>query len=234
MAENGKAIEAALQGLVERAVGFGWRTESQRRAAVDLLVGLNALAAALRPGAAGDKVAGAMRGLAHCITKLAAGRRGGRQFVVEMMAGLRELAVESGISQVGAELRKAAVPGGGHRRGDFAVTYVVRKARSGEERLFEQREGSRKSLSASKADYGAAIKAMADFDRPAKFSELWDRFVANGGTEASSQYPLRVVLRFWQSLSPPLIAKQRARFSMDDADGWDRLAQQAWIAARGR
>lgn len=46
------------------------------------------------------------------------------------------------------------------------MIYLVRKGRGGQERLVEHREGSRKSLSATRKDYNAAIKAITEFDEP--------------------------------------------------------------------
>ena len=107
------------------------------------------------------------------------------------------------------------------------MTYLVRKGRGGQERLVEQRAGLRKSLSATRKDYNAAIKASTEFDEPVKFKNLWERFVAHGGGDIGSQYPLRVILRFWRSSEPALITKNKTCY-LCKSRGFTTRATKAW------
>jgi hypothetical protein len=96
---------------------------------------------------------------------------------------------------------------------------------------------ARGSMRVPESDYLAAVKAFSgEATKDFKFDAILAKFEANGGQAVASQYPLRVVLRFWRSFDPPLIAKNNARYRMI-ASGFDefgRLATAAWVKANDR
>ncbi len=221
-------IRNVLRGMVERVVNYGWRTDEQRETAVAVLTGINHIAGMLSDGRKNEAaVAAKVDSLVELITRLAGSRHGRQQFLVDMLTGLSDLVVKAGIHGAATKAAKLRNASSVHRRGDFEVTYLVRKGRGGQERLVEHREGSRKSLSATRKDYGAAIKAITEFDEPVNFKNLWERFVAHGGGDIGSQYPLRVILRFWRSSEPSLITKNKTCY-LAKSRGFTGRATKAW------
>jgi hypothetical protein len=226
------------QGLLDRTVGrivaAGWQDDQQRLAVADVLAGLTRLAGAAGGGqAAGPSAAAAANAINEVIraaTRLA-DLTGDRTALLELISDLNRFAATVGIWQAGsagAMVSGQPTPRSGHRRADFTVTYSVRKRRDGQEVLFEEREGGRKSFAVTRKDYDAAVAALAELDQPVKFNDLYARFVAHGGSDVQSKYPLRMTLRFWLSGSRPVATKRRARIVAADAiapkaaDAWER------------
>jgi hypothetical protein len=160
---------------------------------------------------------------------------GNRTTLLELIIDLNRFAATLGIWQAGPA--DAMAPGQPtarprHRRADFTVTYRVRKRRDGQEVLFEEREGGRKNFAVTRKDYDAAVAALAELDQPVKFNDLYARFVAHGGSDVPSKYPLRVILRFWSSGSPPVATKRRARIAaagaiaQKAADAWEQVKRE--------
>jgi hypothetical protein len=160
---------------------------------------------------------------------------GDRTALLELISDLNRFAATVGIWQAGpagATVSGLSIPRFGHRRADFTVTYRVRKRRDGQEVLFEEREGGRKNFAVTRKDYDAAVAALAELDLPVTFNDLYTRFVAHGGSDVKSRYPLRVVLRFWLSGSPPLATKRRAR--VEPSHDFKSSVANAWHEASRR
>lgn len=211
--------------LIARAVRFAAARPTKRDALADLTLRLaRLLALTSRRGLA--EVADDARTFA---TEMFAGDRRAAQFLAETVADLDRLAP-----------RRAPKPPPRPvaRRGDFGLVYAVVKTGEGE-LLVEAREGEmaagpRKGFRVTRADYDAAIAALAGAKEPLKFGDLHKRFVKAGGQDVPSQYPLRTVLRFWRLQEPPLVEKERARYSAADPLGFSRLAAKAWKRAHAR
>jgi len=124
-----------------------------------------------------------------------------------------------------------------HRRGKFGMTYLIRR-RSGVEQLVEHRAeaetAKRCNFYVSRSDYVAATRAMAEVREPIGFQQLHDLYVKHGGRNLRSGFPLRVVLRFWRALDPPLIQRRRARYSPAiEPSVFEDRANEAWRSIGG-
>lgn len=115
------------------------------------------------------------------------------------------------------------------------VDYRVRSV-DGSLFLIEKRS-NRDDMRVPQSDYLAAIQAFSIGDQPdLKFKDLIAGFEANGGQAVPSQYPLRIVLRFWRSLSPPLVVRENARYRFTPIDfaEFQTLAMAAWEEVNDR
>jgi hypothetical protein len=118
-----------------------------------------------------------------------------------------------------------------HRSGSDVV-YQVR-CFEGNAYLVERRSGG-DSMRIPQSDYLAAVNSFSDTGASLLgFSDLIARFEANGGQAVPSQYPLRIVLRYWRSLEPPLVVRESARYRCTTYDfaEFQEMAVSAWDAA---
>ena len=98
------------------------------------------------------------------------------------------------------------------QRGAFNIDYFMLEE-SSVCYLLEKRE-RRKNVRVPESDYQAVVAALADsIEKPAKFGELFEQFVKHGGQNVPSKYPLRVVLRYFRTLDPPLVVKKGVRYA---------------------
>lgn len=116
-------------------------------------------------------------------------------------------------------------------RGRARTTYTIRKGARGV-RLAESREGVEKKFYVTRQDYDAAVEALARTAADgASFDEIHQSFLEQGGSETTSGYPLRVVIRFLRSRTPPLVEGLRRNYRITCPPREFRyLAEQAWEA----
>ncbi|MEE9297088.1 MAG: hypothetical protein V3W34_19275 [Phycisphaerae bacterium] len=93
--------------------------------------------------------------------------------------------------------------------------------------LVEYREGGRQPFCCPRQVYEAVAAALGSLGRPAQFEEL----LAVAGKRlkgAPADYLLRVCLRFWQSVDPPLVHKDRTHYSAIGSGKFENAARRAW------
>ncbi len=224
--------EALLTQMVERTARVTL-VKKQRNALVDILVNLNRLAAAIGVQA---KLAPASRKIADRLVDNLGdllhdtqGRLNYGDYVIEMMVDLNRLAEITGIWK---EPKESPHPKQGTRLAKAKLSYhLKRKGKS--LRMVEQPDesGERFGFEMSKDDYAAAVSALSGaVGKPTKYDALSERFVNHGGQDSHSDHLLRVALRFWRLVDPPLIQKERTKYSpvAETIKEFRRQAKQAW------
>ena len=113
------------------------------------------------------------------------------------------------------------------KRGGATVQYVVEQGANGET-LTERREGgTAKPIRCPKAIYDAMVKVLSEADRPLPLDEI----IAAVGTALHDQPPdfqVRVPLRLWMQVEPPLVMRNRARYRAVDAADFKGKSSQLW------
>ena len=128
----------------------------------------------------------------------------------------------------------------GHRRNyphrqDSKVEYCV--VEGDEIAYLVERRASGDSMRVPESDYMAAIKTFSgESITERRFDALIASFESYGGQAVASHYPLRIVLRFWRSLDPPLIVRQNAlyRMTVNAFAEFEGQAMAAWNDASDR
>lgn len=93
--------------------------------------------------------------------------------------------------------------------------------------LVEYREGGRQPFCCPRQVYEAVAVALGSLGRPAQFEEL----LAMAGKRwkaTPADYLLRVCLRFWRSVTPPLVHKDRTHYRAIGAGKFENAARRAW------
>ena len=112
-------------------------------------------------------------------------------------------------------------------RGEADVEYVVEDTVNGMA-LTERRLGGRAHpFRCPKSVYEALAKVMSESDRALPLDEL----VATVGEVLGDQppdYQVRVPLRFWMHVEPPLVQRNRARYRATDAKKFANATRKLW------
>ncbi len=224
--------EILLTQMVQRTAQVTL-VKKQRNALIDILVNLNRLAAAIgvqaKPAPESRKIAdGLVENLGELLYDTQ-GRLNYGDYVIEMMADLNRLAE---IMSIWKEPKTSPQPKQGTRLAQAKLSYHL-KRKGKALRLVEQPEesGGRFGFEMSKDDYSAAVSALSRaVGNPTKYEVLSERFVNHDGENSHSDHLLRVALRFWRLVDPPLIKKERTKYSpmAETAKEFRRQAKQVW------
>lgn len=108
-------------------------------------------------------------------------------------------------------------------------SYRVRRMLEGPTLIEEPIDGT--PFHVRHTDYQATVRALEEVAcvSPAKFSEIYERFVALGGKDVVSKYPVRVTLRFLRSRTPALVCGKRRYYQAQNiGEGFAAEAEKAW------
>jgi hypothetical protein len=105
-------------------------------------------------------------------------------------------------------------------------SYAIEK-RGRDALLVEYREGGRQPFCCPKQIHDAIAAAIDSLGRPAQFGEL----LAVTGKRLKlvpAEYLVRTCLRFWQSVDPPLVRKDRTYYGATGQAKFENAARRAW------
>ena len=128
------------------------------------------------------------------------------------------------------ELIAGASRGG---RGEADIEYIVEDSVNGPVLTEYRRAGKAHPFRCPKAIYDATVQVLAVANRAMPLDEI----VAQVGQVLGSHpadYQVRVPLRLWMNVAPPLVVRMRARYSATDAKSFNRTAKTLWADLRPR
>lgn len=121
----------------------------------------------------------------------------------------QELVAEKG----GAQARPS-------KRGDAEIEYRVEKTTAGETLAEHRTSGASQPFRCPRPVYDAIAQVLASATGPLPLEDIAAAVAAKAGV-TPGDYQLRVPLRLWLSVTPPLIVRHRARY---------RAADQAFLS----
>lgn len=153
-------------------------------------------------------------------------------FVTEMMRDCNELGL---VGQIWpgpeAQVSTQAVNSTKRQRTGRGIIYFRRTDPDGQIVLAESRPHAQaRDFLISQSDYKRAVNALATVAAkdPVKFPVLYEAFAED---YQPSEYVLRVLLRFWRSLTPPLIERESSRYrAVGSATKFRAATKAAWDA----
>lgn len=220
--------QKCLERIVKRTAHLSLASQVDTDHASEVLVATNRLAASLGTDRAPSEAAALeVQRLVEAVLTVGESEQLG-DYVTECIRDINAIASTIRIWDASGHGRNKP-----HRK-DSEVDYLVR---SFDGRLFlVEKRSNRDDMRVPQPDYLAAIQAFSTEPQPSlKFNDLVARFEENGGQAVPSKYPLRVVLRFWRSLAPPLVVRENARYRYTPCDfaEFQKLAMSAWSEASG-
>jgi len=109
-----------------------------------------------------------------------------------------------------------------------AAVYAVELGRNKEKMLTERRHGGQsKPHRCSRSLYEAVVNVFAASDKPLSVQDIVDGIEKATG-DRSEEFRVRVPLRLWLDVVPPLIRKHRARYRCDDSNNFKAHALEVW------
>lgn len=213
-----------IEQMSAAAVRLAVAAPDQADGVAQVLMHLNQLSAILGGAEHAGDPRRVLNSLYAQLGKLAAGGEQQAEAIHKIVGLLNQLAATGKIYARPVSPRKPKAPSS-----DTAPTYLIRTSSRGQ-RLIEHRPASDNDFYVTAEDFRAAIQALVNTATPnVNFDPLYKAFLAAGGTNVKSAYPLRVVLRFLRSQKPPLIAGQRGQYTMTmPAEKFRKKARQAW------
>lgn len=138
-----------------------------------------------------------------------------------------ERILERGISQIEvAELPNVARRA--DRSGEEQVIYVVDQDRGHGEALAEHRtSGKSKPMRCPKRVYDALAGVLGAADRPLGLDEVMTAVEKVMG-DRPADHQVRVALRLWMHVDPPLVSRNRARYRLIDTNSFTTRAKALW------
>jgi hypothetical protein len=113
------------------------------------------------------------------------------------------------------------------RRGTGPINYVVERTQQGEV-LTENRVGGRsKPFRCPTRVYEYLVLVLSEADRPLAMDEIMLALEERMG-ERPADHQVRVPLRLWMHVDPPLIRRSRARYSLNSRDSFLSTAKHLW------
>lgn len=119
------------------------------------------------------------------------------------------------------------------KRGEAEVEYSVEASVNG--LVLNERRNGRKAhpLRCPAKVYDAMVAVLSKSGRAVPLDELVSA-VAEVLGDAPADYQVRVPLRLWMQVDPPLLSRNRARYRPVDAARFASEATKLWVALRGR
>jgi hypothetical protein len=227
-------ITASLDRITEQTVQLGQRAPGEAELVSTVLMHLPRLAASISAGESGRLQAGKFaETLLRHVTGLMARLPNEANYVSAVVGEFNRLAVNGGLwSAREGEADTAKASGEPrHTRTGEGVQYTRRVGRAGEPILVEGRSTGSKEFHVKRPEYDRVIKAITKMKSPQgfRFDDLEAEYLKLGGRDQPSKPPLRVVLRFLRSLMPPILTRQRARYSIKGSpQQFSKAADRAW------
>ena len=112
-------------------------------------------------------------------------------------------------------------------RGQAEVEYVVEDTVNGPALTERRNTGRAHPFRCPKVIYDAMVEVMALSERSMPLDEV----IAGVGGLLGDQppdYQVRVPLRLWMSVSPPLVVRMRARYKAADTKAFRKTAEKLW------
>lgn len=111
------------------------------------------------------------------------------------------------------------------RRGTGEISYLVEKTQQGE--VLTEQKAKSKPYRCPKAVYESVAAVLAAADRPLLMDEIIAATATRFG-DRPADHQVRVALRVWMHVQPPLLTRSRARYKASDQGRFLDLAQQLW------
>jgi len=115
------------------------------------------------------------------------------------------------------------------RKGDVEIEYRVEKTAAGETLAEHRKSGASQPFRCPKRLYDAMVEVLGSAATPLSLEDVAAAVSAKMGL-TPGDYQLRVPIRLWLSVTPPLIVRHRARYRAVDRSFasaartiWDRL-----------
>lgn len=116
------------------------------------------------------------------------------------------------------------------RRGTGAINYIVEMTQQGEVLTEERVGGNSQPFRCPARVYETLVVVLSEAERPLALDEIMSAVETRMG-ERPPEHHLRVALRLWMHIQPPLLTRNRARhrsispqtFSVDSRALWRRL-----------
>lgn len=216
-----------IRQMIARTVEFA-ADQGDPQATTEILLELNRLGAHIQSQRDQDASNGPLRRLFERLTTLVHQQRDALPYVQEMFVLLSDLSaaadLQTSVSEATSAKHRTAP-----RKPKKNTHYCIRHGARGI-RLTESREGTDKNFYVDKQDYDAAVEALAQTaEDGADLDAIHTQFVALGGRELQSQYPLRVVIRFLRSRQPPLLTGGRRHYALTlEPVEFRKKASKAW------
>jgi len=226
-------ITASLDRITEQTVQLVQRVPAEAELVSTVLIHLPRLAASISAGESGRVQAGKLaETLLRHVTGLMTRLPDEADYVSAVVGEFNRLAVNGGLWPAREGQAGAKTPGEPrHTRTGEGVQYTRRVGRAGEPILVEGRSTGSKEFHVKRPEYDRVIKAITKMKSPEgfRFDDLEAEYLKLGGRDQPSKPPLRVALRFLRSLSPPLLTRQRARYSIQRSpQQFSKAADKAW------
>jgi hypothetical protein len=116
-------------------------------------------------------------------------------------------------------------------RGGADVEYVVEKAANGETLAERRKTGKAQPFRCPKAIHDALVEALAATDRALPLDEIVAAVGERFGDEPPD-FQVRVPLRLWMQVEPPLVVRNRARYRPVDQDTFASATGSLWTSLR--
>jgi hypothetical protein len=116
--------------------------------------------------------------------------------------------------------------------GPEKVVYVVDLGNGQEEALAEHRtSGKSNPFRCPKSMYDAIVRVLGAAERAMSVEDIADDVGKLVG-DRPAEFQVRVPLRLWLSVSPPLVNRNRARYRPIESDTFAVMAAQLWMNLR--
>ncbi len=115
------------------------------------------------------------------------------------------------------------------RRGTGEISYLVEKTQQGE--VLTERKSNSKPYRCPRRMYETLATVLASAERPLLLDEIVERMAVEL-MDRPADHQVRVALRLWMHVQPPLVVRNRARHSASHADQFTKKAEALWIKLR--
>lgn len=115
----------------------------------------------------------------------------------------------------------------GASKGSTEVVYSVEHGKNGETLAERRQGGNAQPFRCPKALYDALAEVLAESERAMPLDELVTAVGKVLGDDPAD-FQMRVPLRFWMQLEPPLVQRSRARYRAVHANDFRETADDLW------
>jgi hypothetical protein len=113
------------------------------------------------------------------------------------------------------------------KRGASASNYTMERLPGGEVLTEHRPGGVSKPFRVPQSLYLLASKTLATAEKPLKFEEFL-KAISEKASPSHAEHQVRTILRFWQTLEPPLVNRARSRYLAATPKTFARDAQRRW------
>jgi hypothetical protein len=117
------------------------------------------------------------------------------------------------------------------KRSGAAVEYAVEQTARGQFLTERRLSGKSQPFRCPKPIYDAVVKVLGASKKSMSMDEIAHEVTALLG-ESAADFQLRVPLRFWMHVGPPLVVRHRARYKPAEPESFVVRANEAWVESR--